>query len=261
MADLIGADLWEMGTAGLVEETSGLRAFFEDSVERSEVCARFALTSDAARNEPPFDYQHVPQEYDPVLIGERFYVAPSSVKSPPPPGRFRLTIDTSSAFGSGRHESTQLCVEVLEKHLKTGNVVLDIGCGSGILSAAASLLGAGAVFACDIHQDSVRTARTLIDTPIFVGSADGIKAHQADLVFANISAKVVDLIAADLQRIAKPMGLIVISGFTRGNPPARFRPREVWEKGDWQCWVCGPADIEISNEPSEPVTHTQQWWL
>jgi ribosomal protein L11 methylase PrmA len=250
-----------MGTAGLVEEANELRAFFEDSTARSKVCAHFGLTNDATRNEPPFDYQHVPQEYDPVLIGERFYVAPSSVKSPPTEGRFRLTIDTSSAFGSGRHESTQLCIEVLEKHLKSGTAVLDIGCGSGILSAAASLLGAGAVFACDIHQESVRTAESLIHTPIFVGSADGIKGHHADLVLANISAKVVDLIAGDLRRIAKPAGLIVISGFIRGNPPTRFRPREVWEKGDWQCWVCEPGDIETNGDTSGPATHSQQWWL
>jgi hypothetical protein len=260
--DSLGAELWEIGTAGLVEEAGGLRAFFDDSVERAAICARFELPLTAARNEPPFDPGSVaPLECDPVLIGERFFVAPSWVKEAAPKGRLRLIIDATSAFGSGRHESTQLCVEALEKHLKPGSVAVDIGCGSGILAAAAHLLGAGTVFSCDIHADSVRTAKTIIDTPIFVGSADGIRAGVADLVLANISVKILDMVAGDLRRIAKTTGIIVLAGFLSDDPPKRFRPREVTNKGDWQCWLCKPEDIAVVAIDGEPAAHTKQWWL
>jgi ribosomal protein L11 methyltransferase len=183
------------------------------------------------------------------------------VREPAPAGRFRLTIDAGSAFGSGRHESTQLCMEALERHLKPGSIVADIGCGSGILSAAAGLLGAGAVLSCDIHADSVRTATTLVENPLFVGSADAIRTAIADLVLANISAKIVDVLAADLRRIAKPTGLIVLAGFLSENPPQRFRPRDILKKGDWECWITKPEDVEAVPAQKEPASHADQWWL
>jgi ribosomal protein L11 methylase PrmA len=211
--DSLSADLWEMGTAGLLEEPGGLRAFFEDSIDPASICAKLKLSETSARREAPFhSSQLAPLPCDPILIGQRFYVAPSWIKEPPPEERFRLTIDATSAFGSGRHESTQMCIEVLEKHLKPGSWVADIGCGSGILSAAASLLGAAAVISCDIHQDSVKAAKTLLQTPLFAGSADGIRSEVADVVLANISVKALDALAWDLQRIAKPNGLLVLAG-------------------------------------------------
>ncbi len=260
--EALTAELWEMGTVGIVEEPNGLRAFFEDTVERASIYSNLAATLADTREELPFDTNKtVPVECDPILIGQRFYIAPSWVKEPPPPGRIRLTIDTTSAFGSGRHESTQLCMEVLEKHLKPDSLVVDIGCGSGILSAAAVALGAGAVISCDIHQSSVMTARTLVQTPLFVGSADGIRSKTADLVLANLSVKILDVVAHDLQRITKQIGLIVLAGFLHENRPTKFKPWEVLRKGDWECWVCRPSDIHALEEHGEPMAHTQQWWL
>jgi ribosomal protein L11 methyltransferase len=260
-ADSLSAALWQMGTAGIVEEEGGWRAFFDDTVDSAAICARFDLAQTAVRPEPPFDASSLaPSECDPILIGERFYLAPSWVREAAPQGRWRLTIDSSSAFGSGRHESTQLCMEALERHLQPGGVVVDIGCGSGILSAAAHLLGAGTVFSCDIHADSVKTARTLVETPLFVGSADAIRAGVADLVLANISAKIVDGLAADLRRVAKPSGLIVLAGFLNENPPARFHAWRVLKRGDWECWISRTEDIEVIEADREPVTHSEQWW-
>ena len=260
--DSLSAELWELGTAGIVEEESGLRGFFDESVDRASLCARFELAEGSARHEPPFDPSSLaPFECDPILIGKRFYIAPSWVREPAPGGRFRLAMDASSAFGSGRHESTQLCIEALEKHLKPGSIIADIGCGSGILSAAARLLGAAAVLSCDIHADSVRTARTLLENALFVGSADAIRTGIADLVLANISAKIVDVLAVDLRRIAKSTGLIVLAGFLSENPPKRFRPREILRKGDWECWITKPEDVEVVQAQKDPAGHAEQWWL
>ena len=255
--EALSTELWEMGTAGIVEEPKGLRAFFEDAVEREEIYSKLASTSADTRNEEPLP----PVEGDPILIGQQFFVAPSWVTQPTPPGRIRLTIDATSAFGSGRHESTQLCIEALEKHLRTDSIVADIGCGSGILSAAASALGASTVISCDIHHSSVLTAQAFIPTPIFVGSADGIRDRTADLVLANLSIKVLDIVAHDLRRIVKPNGLIIVAGFLHENHPKKFKPWEISRKGDWECWICWPTDIQLSHDTSEPAAHTQQWWI
>jgi ribosomal protein L11 methyltransferase len=257
----VSTRLWEMGTAGIVEESEGVRAFFEDAVERARVCAPFGLGVTEARQEEPFDAREAaPLACDPILVGERFFVAPSWAHENAPAGRFRLTIDATSAFGSGRHESTQMCIEALEKYLQPGQVVLDVGCGSGILAAAAQLLGAGTVFSCDIHEESVQTAKALVQTPLFVGSADGVRSHAADIVVANISAKILDVIARDLQRATRPGGLVVLGGFIEENPPKCFYPREIFTKGEWQCWLCGPQDISPSDVSGESVTHSRQWW-
>ena len=255
-------DLWEMGTAGIVEEPKALRAFFEDSISRESVYSKLAATLADTRDEVPFDTsQAIPIECDPILIGQRFFVAPSWVNNPTPAGRIRLTIDTTNAFGSGRHESTQLCMEVLEKHLKPGSFVADIGCGSGILSAAALALGARAVISCDIHESSILTARSFLRTPMFIGSADGLRNHTFNLVVANLSLRVLDVVARDLQRITKPDGTIAIAGFLHENPPKYFKRGEAFRKGDWACWVCRPEDIDAPASPTEPAAHTQQWWL
>jgi ribosomal protein L11 methyltransferase len=260
--EALSAELWEMGTAGIVEEPDGLRAFFEDAVKRESIYSKLGSTDAATRNEVPFDpSQLAPLECDAILIGDRFYVAPSWVTEPVPKGRLRLTIDATSAFGSGRHESTQLCMEALEKYITPGMSVADIGCGSGILSVAATALGGRTVVSCDIHQSSITTAQMLLSTPLFVGSADGIVSHSVDLVLANLSLKVLDVVALDLQRIAKPTGLIIIGGFLTGTPPKKFQPWQVTTKGDWECWICRPEDIQGTNDSTEPAEHTQQWWL
>ena len=260
--DALSTELWEMGTSGIIEEPKGLRAFFEDSIEREAIYSKLASTVSDTRHEAPFDPSQAPHVVcEPVLIGQTFFIAPSWVNDPTPAGRIRLTIDTTNAFGSGRHESTQLCMEALEKHLKSGAVVADIGCGSGILSAAALALGAKTVISCDIHHGSVITAQTLIQTPAFVGSADGIRSHKADLVLANLSVKILDIVANDLQRIAKPDGFIILAGFLHENRPKRFKPWEVSRRGDWECWICRPSDIHSGEVNGEPAAHSQQWWL
>ena len=122
-------------------------------------------------------------------------------------------------------------------------------------------LGATRIFSCDIHADALITARTHVKTPLFVGSADGIKDGVADLTLSNISAAALDRIAWDLQRITKPNGLLIISGFIHENPPKHFVPREVLSKGDWLCWICEPKDVKGAQQHPAACPHPQQWWL
>src|SRR6185312_13839152 len=96
-----------------------------------------------------------------------FFVVPSMSDVPAPDGRIRLEIDATTAFGTGRHESTQAVMEALETLPLENAAVLDVGCGSGILSLAASALGAARVLSCDVHPDAIRTAAVYLSGTLF----------------------------------------------------------------------------------------------
>jgi ribosomal protein L11 methylase PrmA len=255
--DALVTAIWERGTTGIIEEAGGLRAFFEDTTER----AQLGSITGTIRVEADGPYSFKQEDWEPILIGQRFIVAPPWVTFPADAERFRLAIDASTAFGTGRHETTQLCIEALESYLQAGDCVLDIGGGSGILSAAASLLGAGLVFTCDIHEDAIATARQQLRSPIFLGSADAVRSGVANLVLANISARVLDHIAADLRRILKPTGLLLASGFIEENVPKRFRPFAASAQGEWLCWACRVEDIDASPGEADSNVHAEQWWV
>lgn len=104
--------------------------------------------------------------FRPLRVGQRFVVKPSWEPWPPAdtPGAARsddlvIELDPQMAFGTGTHETTQLCLEALERHLARGERVADVGCGSGILAIGAALLGASAVRAWDVDPLAVATAR------------------------------------------------------------------------------------------------------
>ena len=133
---------------------------------------------------------------------------------------------------------------------------LDVGCGSGILSIAAR---AKSVFACDIEPNAVAVASRLPELELFAGSADAVKDGAADLVLANISTRVVDALAADLNRVTKSNGTIIISGFISGHEPRYFEPREILTDGDWQCWICDPNPL-VATERAQVPRHDPRWW-
>ncbi|MBR5721982.1 MAG: 50S ribosomal protein L11 methyltransferase [Oscillospiraceae bacterium] len=98
------------------------------------------------------------QYFKPLPVGERLWITPTWVDEPVPDGRTALHIDPGSSFGTGQHDTTKLCLGLLETVVKPGSRVLDIGCGSGILSIGAMLLGAGDAYAIDIEQNAAEAA-------------------------------------------------------------------------------------------------------
>ena len=117
---------------------------------------RLAVELDSVREE---DWANNWKKYfKPLTVGEKLVIKPSWEEYSDDGKRKVLEIDPASSFGTGQHNTTQLCLELLEKHLKGGEKILDLGCGSGILSIAAMLLGAGSAAAVDIDQNSVNIA-------------------------------------------------------------------------------------------------------
>ncbi len=99
------------------------------------------------------------QYFKPLCVGDKLLIKPSWEEAPANDSRIILEIDPASSFGTGQHNTTQLCLELLEKNISGNEKVLDLGCGSGILSIAAILLGADYCTAVDIDENSVKIAK------------------------------------------------------------------------------------------------------
>jgi ribosomal protein L11 methyltransferase len=236
--DLLIAELWEQRSAGIVElDARHVRAFFEDGAERDALFELFP--GSAYRVEEQCDWvQRARDLLQPMEVGARFFLAPEWRDDPTPPGRFRIAVNPGMAFGTGVHETTQLCMEALEEFVKPGMRVLDVGTGSGILARAAQLLGAGKVYACDTDPVAVEIAGDG-----FVGSADAMAAGSCDLAVANISPEAIIELAPDLVRVLRPGGMLLASGFELQEVEqvkAALAPaREVRKKGNWALVVAG----------------------
>jgi ribosomal protein L11 methyltransferase len=170
------------------------------------------------------------QHYKPIAIGKRLIIIPAWMDSPDP-NRVAIKIDPGMAFGTGTHPTTQLCLELMEKAISaiqgSHNEIrmIDVGCGSGILSIAAVRLGATSALGVDIDADSIVNARQNADTNrvgneliLGVGSVqeilEGRFAYQtAPLVVANILAPVIiRLFNAGLAELVEDGGAIILSG-------------------------------------------------
>ncbi|GAB4500311.1 MAG: 50S ribosomal protein L11 methyltransferase [Anaerolineales bacterium] len=165
------------------------------------------------------------QHYQPILIGERLLILPAWLENPDPK-RIPIKIDPGMAFGTGTHPTTQLCLELMERSVSSNwKLVIDVGCGSGILSIAALKLGADKVLGADIDIESVKNSRENADLNgigeelmLGQGSVTEILAGQfafksAPLVVANILAPVlIRLFDAGLADLVEPNGEIILSG-------------------------------------------------
>jgi ribosomal protein L11 methyltransferase len=240
--DFLIAELWERGSAGIVElDARSVRAFFEDGAGRGELLKMYP--GSRWRVEEQRDWVQTARGLmQPMEVGARFYLVPAWRNDPTPAGRLRIAVNPGMAFGTGVHETTRLCMEALEDYLKPGMRVLDVGTGSGILARAAVLLGAGKVYACDTDKEAVEIAGGPDGAPNrFVGSADAVASGCADVVLANISPEAVIRLAPDLLRVRHTGGVLIASGFERGETgmiqAAMPTAREVREKGNWAAMV------------------------
>jgi ribosomal protein L11 methyltransferase len=161
------------------------------------------------------------EHYRPVRAGRRVVIRPPWQDYDPAESDVVVVLDPGMAFGTGTHPTTRLCLVALEDELKPGDAVFDVGTGSGILAIAAALLGASRVDAVDIEPVSVRQARENVErnnvssrVSAAGGSADaaGSLGGTYDLVLANIIARILVDIAADLVAAVKPDGTLILSG-------------------------------------------------
>ena len=198
------------------------------------------------------------QHYQPILIGKQLVIVPAWMDSPDP-NRVAIKIDPGMAFGTGTHPTTQLCLELMEpifvamKHASPSQVI-DVGCGSGILSIAAIKLGAKQALGVDIDAGSIENARENANANgvgeeliLSVGSVEEIRRgkflmDRAPLVLANILAPVIiRLFEAGLADLLVQEGTMILSGILQeqegrvleAGQRKGLRMNERRQMGDW----------------------------
>lgn len=157
--------------------------------------------------------------FKPIKVGERLLIRPTWENEYEAEGRAVLHLEPGLAFGTGTHETTRLCMELMEKYITEGADVLDMGCGSGILSVAALLLGASSAVGVDIDPLAVKTAVSNAEingvgnkfTGICGDLTDKVKGR-FNLVLANIVADVVILLSKDAPKFMYEDTVYIMSG-------------------------------------------------
>ena len=200
-----------------------VRIALEDLKQRRRDCGTLLMTLE---NLEDADWENNwKQYYKPMEIGERLLVIPQW-ETADTKGRVPLILDPGLTFGTGSHATTRLCLTALEQRIHGGERVLDLGCGSGILSIAALLLGADRAFACDIDDKclkvayenaalngigpdtyTVKVGDILTDTALRADIGTGY-----DIVVANIVADVIIALAPAVRPLLKKDGVFLCSG-------------------------------------------------
>jgi ribosomal protein L11 methyltransferase len=164
------------------------------------------------------------ERYHPIQVGDRLLVLPAWLENPYPE-RIAVKIDPSMAFGTGTHPTTQLCMQMAESVIQPGDTVIDVGCGSGILSIAAAKLGASHILAVDTdHPSVVSTFKNAkaneVEGKIEIGEGsvteilnNNFSIRSAPVVLVNILAPIIIRLFDDgLGELVNPGGKLVLSG-------------------------------------------------
>ena len=194
------------------------------------------------------------RHFRPLHIGERLVIDPVWVEYAPAPGETVLYLDSNMAFGTGEHETTSMCLELLGEVLKENDTVIDVGCGSGILGIAAVKLGAARALLTDIDGVAVASAEhnsrlngteektRIVQTDLL----DGVPA-KGDVVLANITGEILCRLSADIPACLKDGGTLILSGIIKSRLEMVLEAyrtqglslREQRRKGEWFALVFG----------------------
>ena len=186
--------------------------------------------------------------YKPVKLGEKIVIKPTWEAYEAREGEVIVELDPGMAFGTGTHETTIMCVKLLEKYVGKDSTVFDVGCGSGILGITASKLNAARVVCVDIDEVSCKVSRENAELnkvadkiDIRCGNLLDVVAEKADVIVANIIADIIISFSEDAMSFMNKGGIFISSGIIRDRRDyvliklrgEGFKVLEVLEMGEW----------------------------
>lgn len=241
-----------------VHDPRAWTAHFADAASRDTALAAVArdpefstLTAQPTEIEDEDWARRTQADLPAVKIGRVIVAPPWDIPAELQAGETLVLIEPSRGFGTGHHQSTRLCIALLQNRNVGGLTVTDVGTGSGVLAITAAKLGAGFVAAFDADPDAVENARENIDAN---GVGRIVDAHvddlvttsvrPADLVMANLTGTLLSRHAADLARLVRRGGSAIVSGFNVDEKPRveeavspHFDITETAEEDDWHAFV------------------------
>ena len=208
----------------VAEEAAGevLPAIFRDiadAKERSAGCIPFGTLEDTKRTVDGDDWIDVwKKHFRPIPLG-RIVVVPEWIAYQPKQDERVVLLDSNMAFGTGEHETTSMCVELMQSYITPHSVCIDVGCGSGILGISAIKLGAAKAYLTDI--DPIAVESSLHNAKLNGVEAQTVVAHsnllddtavQGDIMMANITGEVLKMLAPSIPKNLKKDGVLILSG-------------------------------------------------
>ena len=189
--------------------------------------------------------------YKPFRVGKSLIVKPIWEEYEAEEGDLVVELDPGMAFGTGDHETTNMCMRALEEYVTKDSVVFDVGCGSGILAIAAAKLGAKKAVGVDLDPVAVESAKenvsynNLDNIEILYGNLVDVIEGKADVVVANILAEIVCILTEDVKRVLKDGGVFITSGIIHDRvdmvvnkmEASGFEVIKVNKDGEWNCII------------------------
>lgn len=189
--------------------------------------------------------------YKPFRIGNSIVIKPIWEEYEEKEGDLVVELDPGMAFGTGDHETTNMCIKALEKYVEKDSTVFDVGCGSGILAIAAAKLGAKKAVGVDLDPVAVESAKenvgynNLDNIEILEGNLIEVIDGKADIVVANILAEIICILTEDVSRVLKQGGYFITSGIihdrvdmvTSKLEECGFEVESVNKDGEWNCII------------------------
>ncbi len=229
-----------------------------DLLKKSDKLGEYGELSIELNNIKEEDWANNWRKYfKPLTVGDRLLIKPSWEKVDINESRKILEIDPASSFGTGQHDTTQLCLENLEKNIHIGDRILDLGCGSGILGIAGMLLGASWLTAVDVDENAVKIANeNILKNNI---SKDCVKTFCGDItsdsrlrdkigggfniVVANIVSDVLIAMSGYFKEFLSDRGVLIVSGIIKQRKDevvniienCGFKRSMVLESEEWVC--------------------------
>jgi len=213
--------------------TAWVRAYYQEGTDKDETLRNIDEAVKEARKyleigEYSIETKYVNEEdwqnewkkyYKPIRVGKSIVIKPSWEDVKIKDEEIVVELDPGMAFGTGTHESTRMCMEFLERYIQNGNKLLDIGCGSGILSILGAKLGCSKILGIDIDPLSIKTSLenfkiNRVENIAFAQKSiiEDLNVEKYDVIVANIVADVIINISPKVKDFLKENGMFIVSG-------------------------------------------------